>query len=276
MSSSDPVLSASVVRVSSLGAVSGPDQLVVEEPLEIQIAFGAKEKRQRLAMAVTMRTPGQDRELALGFLYTEGIIGRLADVLDVRWADNHENRLLVELHPAFRFDPARVSRHFYTSSSCGVCGKASLDLVSATVCHLLKPGQPRVAPEGLYPLTEALRQQQRVFECTGGLHAAGLFDADGRLDLLREDVGRHNALDKIIGAALLQQRIPLKNQLLVLSGRIGFELVQKALMAGIPFLAAVGAPSSLAVQLAEEHGMTLVGFLRPHSFNIYCGAERVQ
>lgn len=275
MAVSDSIEQTQIVRFDKSGSRQIPDQLVVEEPLEIQIAYGPPGKRNRQALAVTMRTPGCDRELAIGFLHSEGIIGAAADVLETRWNTDLQNSLTIELHPRLAFNPAQLNRHFYTSSSCGVCGKASLDLVAANICHLLRPLQPQVPASILYPLADALRSQQHLFQSTGGLHAAGLFTPEGQLEILCEDVGRHNALDKLIGTALLQNRIPAHNSLLLLSGRIGFELVQKALMAGIPVLAAVGAPSSLALNLADEHGMTLIGFLRPNSFNVYCGAGRI-
>ena len=186
-----------------------------------------------------------------------------------------ENSILVELHPSARFDAARLQRHFYTSSSCGICGKASLEMVQNQSAFLLPAHQPVISPETLLHLPEALLPQQSLFNHTGGIHAAGLFSSSGDLLYLREDVGRHNALDKVIGAALQKKEFPLNDNILLVSGRAGFELVQKTVMAGIPIMAAVGAPSSLAVELAEAQNLTLVGFLRDGGFNIYTGGERI-
>jgi FdhD protein len=257
------------------------DELVAEEPLEIQLAYGAVAQRQQFSLALTMRTPGQDFDLVYGFLFTEGLIQSRKDVLQMRYTgiqlqdSVQENSLLVELHPAVQFDPQRVQRHFYTSSSCGICGKASLEMVQLHSTFLIPAAQPQVSPQVLLQLPEILLNQQSLFHRTGGIHAAGLFSSAGELLYLGEDVGRHNALDKVIGAALQKQNLPLSDHLLLVSGRAGFELVQKAVMAGIPLMAAVGAPSSLAVELAEAHNLTLLGFLREGSFNAYTGGERL-
>lgn len=257
------------------------DQVAVEEPLEIRIVFGPADARQRQNLSVTMRTPGEDEDLALGFLFTEALIGHFHQVQDIRKVENRlapesaDNILEVSLRPEVSFDPGRLNRHFYTASSCGVCGKASLEMVRMVSCYFPEPGKPRVSPETMVTLPELLRQNQSLFSNTGGIHAAGLFSPEGELILTREDVGRHNAVDKLIGAALRENRIPLRDHILVLSGRAGFELVQKAAMAGLPVLAAVGAPSSLAVGLAETEGMTLAGFLREGRFNIYSHPERI-
>jgi FdhD protein len=257
------------------------DLLAVEEPLEIRLAFGPAGQRQQRSLAVTMRTPGQDQELALGFLFTEGMIGKADDVTDMRHLDQvktpeaRENILLVEMASSITVDYERLSRHFYTSSSCGVCGKSAIELVEGISCYYPSRGLPVVAREAILRLPGQLRGQQALFECTGGIHAAAAFDAKSQLIALREDVGRHNALDKLLGAALAAGHIPLREQIVMLSGRLSFELVQKAAMAGVPILVAVGAPSSLAVELAQEHGMTLIGFLRGERFNIYCGEERI-
>ncbi|MCB0635195.1 MAG: formate dehydrogenase accessory sulfurtransferase FdhD [Lewinella sp.] len=264
-----------------LGRAQVTDQLVVEEPLEIVLVAGPPEQRQRQSLAVTMRTPGQDAELALGFLLTEGLIGRRADVLDIRHSGQAlhesaaENVLQVTLAPEVTVDWERLSRHFYTSSSCGVCGKASLEMVRTVATHYPRRGFPQVSERLLCQLTEQLGAAQTLFAATGGIHATAAFNARGELFLLREDVGRHNAMDKLIGAALELGVFPLREHLLLVSGRLSFELVQKAAMAGVPLLAAVGAPSSLAVELAEAHGMTLVGFLSPERCNLYCGEERL-
>lgn len=271
----------SIVRINGLQASATADVLAVEEPLEIQIAFGPVHARRRKSIAVTMRTPGHDFDLALGFLFTESVIAHAEDITLMRYLQQPSdetaasNVLLVELRPDVMIDEQRLSRHFYTSSSCGVCGKASIDLVHLHTCFSLLPAEPVIAASVLQQMPEILAQQQDVFSHTGGLHAAGLFDAQGHLLLLREDVGRHNAVDKLIGAALQHNRVPLAHHLLLVSGRAGFELGQKALMAGIPALAAVGAPSSLCVELAETYGMTLIGFLRNGRFNVYSGLQRI-
>jgi FdhD protein len=229
-----------------------------------------------------MRTPtGNDFELALGFLLTEGIIRNYKDVISVRYAANQLdataqlNVVLVDLQPFITFDAKKLQRHFYTSSSCGICGKASIDMIQTLSCFGLTPNLPLVKSNILFELPEKLRQAQSVFDSTGAIHAAALFNTSGELIALREDVGRHNALDKLIGWAMQNNILPLQNYILLVSGRSSFELVQKALMAGIPILAAVGAPSSLAVQLAYENNMTIIGFLKNHRFNIYSGSERI-
>lgn len=258
-----------------------PDLLAVEEPMEIRLGYGEATNRQQQSLSVTMRTPGHDFELALGFLFGEGIIQAREQVHSVRHCtdlgrqETPGNIVRVELQPDVPVELGTLARHFYTTSSCGVCGKASIDAVRQTGCPLLPPAQPFVSPELIHRLPDQLRAAQAVFEHTGGLHAAALFDRSGTLRLLREDVGRHNALDKVIGAALQQGLLPLHDSLLLLSGRISFELVQKALMVGIPLVAAVGAPSSLAVQMAADVGMTLLGFVRQQSFNVYTYPERI-
>lgn len=233
-----------------------------------------------------MRTPGHDFELAAGFLFTEGILRDADQIREIRWS-HHEsgnprqlgNSVTVELNPGVEVDLDRLERHFYTTSSCGVCGKASIEAViqsaAAQGCAMPARDTPVVEKAVIHCLPEALRRAQAVFERTGGLHAAALFSPDGTLELLREDVGRHNAVDKLIGAELLARHMPLSERLLFVSSRASFELVQKALMAGIPILAAVGAPSSLAVETALRLQMTLIGFVRDRRFNIYSGASRI-
>ena len=258
------------------------DQVSTEEPLEIKLAYGPTTSRQQASLAVTMRTPGTDFELAEGFLLTEGLISRPADVISKQFIGSQladeaqENVVLVNLHPSVQIDLQQLSRHFYTSSSCGICGKASLDLVKANIIHLLRPNYPQISVQQLFSLPEKLRTEQASFSKTGGIHAAGLFNPAGDLLILREDVGRHNAMDKLIGAAMAKGFLPLKEYIILLSGRASFELVQKALMAGCGVLAAVGAPSSLAIELAETHDMSLIGFLKGNSFNVYTGIERIQ
>ncbi|GAB2792517.1 formate dehydrogenase accessory sulfurtransferase FdhD [Rhabdobacter roseus] len=251
------------------------DTLAVEEPLGIALLHGPA--RQRKNLSVTMRTPGQDEELALGFLFTEGIIRRYDEVQELRHDDHHQ--LTVILREDVSLDLPTLERNFYTSSSCGICSKASVDAVRTLSTFSLPADAPStwtVTPDWLHQLPERLRQQQALFAQTGGIHAGALFEPGGSLLLLREDVGRHNALDKLVGNALQAGQLPLQNQVLLLSGRASFELIQKAAMAGIRFVAAVGAPSSLAVELAQEMDLTLVGFLREDQFNVYHGLERIQ
>jgi FdhD protein len=273
--------SLEIRKITSDGQTAGQDVLAVEEPLEIQLGFGPRRRRQYQSLAVTMRTPGNDFDLAAGFLFTEGIIGRPEDIEAQRFAGEHlhpdatGNVVLAELSPRMRVDMESLTRHFYTTSSCGVCGKASLDMVRTTSIYLLRPEHPRVSPEVLFSLPQRLAEAQLLFPRTGGIHAAALFHPDGTLVMLREDVGRHNALDKLIGAALRKDMLPLRDHLLLVSGRASFELVQKAVMAGIPLFTAVGAASSLAVELADEAGMTVVGFLRDGQGNCYCGEDRI-
>lgn len=248
--------------------------VATEEPLEIQIAYGRGNQRTRKTIAVTMRTPGDDEALALGFLFNEGIIHRAAQVQFVKYL-HQGSSLVVELSPDLSFDESQADRRFISNSSCGLCGKTYLHQVYATVGQVLPAYQPLVAPETLFQLPARLAQSQKTFQLTGGQHAVGLFDSKGNLIYLAEDVGRHNALDKLIGHCLKNNLLPLHTSVLLLSGRVSFELTQKALAAGIPFVAAIGAPSSLAAEMAEESGMTLVGFLRQDRFNVYCGAQRV-
>ncbi len=244
------------------------DALAAEEPLEIRIN-GAP-------LTVTMRTPGHDLELAAGFLLTEGIIETRGQIAGIRSAipqnGAKSNVVEVELQES-GFDPAGLQRNFFAASSCGICGKTSIEAIRN---RGLQPPNPEIRfdPEVLCRLPETLREEQAVFSCTGGLHAAALFDATGALLAVREDIGRHNAVDKVVGWALLDGRLPLNNHVMVVSGRGGFEIVQKALAAGIPILASVSAPSSLAVKLARELGLTLVGFLRGRRFVVYSGPFR--
>jgi FdhD protein len=264
-----------VLRVTAEGERNRPDALIVEEPLEVRV--------DGRALAVTMRTPGHDVELAHGFLLTEGVIGNRADVRTARYCDsvdedgrNTYNVLDVALAPGVPAPQTGVERNFYTTSSCGVCGKASLDAVRLRTRYSPAEDPCQVPVDVLTALPDALRERQRMFDATGGLHAAGLFTSDGSALVVREDVGRHNAVDKAVGWALLEDRVPLSGVILMVSGRASFELAQKAAMAGIPVLAAVSAPSSLAVDLAEEQGITLIGFLRGDSMNIYTGARRIK
>jgi FdhD protein len=270
----------SIEKLSSTGREKIVDILAREEPLEIRLAYFKGKDILQKALSVTMRTPGNDVDLALGFLLSEGIIKEKADVIKAEYLAHksdlsRENRLLIGLSRDVDFDIKKLERHFYTSSSCGVCGKASIEAIQ-TKCDLqLTHNQPIVDNNIISSLPNILRDSQDLFEKTGGIHAAGLFDVKGNLLLLREDVGRHNAVDKVIGAALQKGLFPLSDYILQVSGRTSFELVQKTLMAGIPILSAVGAPSSLAVDLAREYGMTLLGFVKGGRFNIYAGGERI-
>ena len=270
------VTSIAIKKVNS-GALSDTnDLLATEEPMEIILEHGTNDNRKRKSISVTMRTPGNDFELATGFLYTEGIIYSSDDVSEVIYSKNdNENVVLVSLNETVTPVIANLERNFYTTSSCGVCGKASIESIR-TACPVPDTFDSLRIPASLvYSLPGLLRNSQSVFENTGGLHGCALFDLDGKLILGWEDVGRHNALDKLIGAALKENLLPLNKHILMLSGRISFELVQKAIMAGIKIIAAVGAPSSLAAEMAEEWGITLIGFLRGEKFNIYSGAERI-
>ena len=255
-----------------------PDALATEEPMEIRLLAGPTKQ----TVAVTMRTPGADFELAAGFLYGEGIVTSPDDILKISYcvdpeidAEQQYNIVNVELRGGREFDLRPLERHFYTTSACGVCGKASLEQLELRGCPALTAG-PEVSAETIYTLPEKLREAQGLFDVTGGLHAAALFDQEGELVALREDVGRHNATDKLVGWALLEGRLPLTDHIVMVSGRSSFEILQKTLAAGAPVVCAVSAPSSLAVDVARQFGMTLVGFLRGGRFNVYAGSERIK
>jgi FdhD protein len=252
------------------------DAVSVEEPLEIQVEYGPEGSRNTQSLSITMRTPGNDYELAVGFLYTEGIINNKTYILSAKHVQTlpgiSSNYILVSLGSDLQFNPSQLQRNFYTTSSCGVCGKSSLDSVKTQMPEKSGKKIQKLSPELILSLPKTLREQQQTFETTGGLHAAGLFDTEGHLLYLREDVGRHNALDKLIGRALMDGKTPLDEHILLLSGRASFELMQKAGMAGISYVCAVGAPSSLAVACAQEFGITLIGFLRENRFNVYSGS----
>ncbi|MFI9385807.1 formate dehydrogenase accessory sulfurtransferase FdhD [Kutzneria sp. NPDC052558] len=263
-----------VVRIVDGRVTARPDTLAAEEPLEIRVGGQP--------LSVTMRTPGHDFDLAAGFLVSEGVVGRAGEVSAIRYCagatvdgGNTYNVLDVSLAQGVAPPDPSVERNFYTTSSCGLCGKASLEAVRSTSRWTVDEDDLRVGIDAITTMPDTLRTAQSVFDRTGGLHAAGLFTRDGRLLCLREDVGRHNAVDKVIGWALRDDRLPLAGTVLMVSGRASFELAQKAVMAGIPVLAAVSAPSSLAVELAAETGLTLIGFLRGASMNVYAGAERL-
>lgn len=268
-----------VHRVRAGRWIADRDALAIEEPLETRLIFHRDRRRRRKTIAVTMRTPGHDLELAIGFLYSEGILNsrtdlRVASHFGPASEDGIHNIVHVELNPLVSVDLEPLKRNFYTSSSCGVCGKASIESLTVSGCLRQTAAHPRIEHALVESLPEKLREAQSVFDSTGGLHAAGLFDPGGTLEVLREDVGRHNALDKLLGRQFLDGRLPASESLLVLSGRASFELIQKAARAGIPVVVAIGAPSSLAVELAHQYKITLIGFARENRFNIYSGASR--
>ena len=275
------VNSVNITRITNNQPEQTLDLLAVEEPMEIRLGFGPIDARQQKSVSVTMRTPGNDFELALGFLFTEGIIQNPTDVYKIQYCtelnnkENLENIVRVELNPNLDIDLSKLQRNFYTTSSCGVCGKESIEAIKTNCMVQQLDLIFKINPQTITQLPDKLRAQQSVFEHTGGIHACALFDALGNLLLLREDVGRHNALDKLIGAAINSPTIQLNKTVLLLSGRASFELLQKAAMAGIPVVCAVGAPSSLAVQTAQSFNITLVGFLRNQRFNIYSTPQRI-
>ncbi len=249
------------------------DRVAVEEPLEIRLGFEKEGSRHTVSVSITMRTPEDDVDLATGFLFTEGILRNRDDVAIAKPCKG-ENTFRVELADGVPVDLDKLQRHFYTTSSCGVCGKTSLDALRTQGCDRLGPGFT-ISAATLTVLPGKLRDAQATFEQTGGLHAAAAFDAAGELVVVREDVGRHNAVDKVVGALFAAGRLPASDLGLIVSGRASFELTQKALVAGMPMLAAVSAPSSLAVELAQEFNVSLVGFLRGDTFNAYAGEERI-
>jgi len=257
------------------------DSVAVEEPLEIRLAYSTPDGRATRSISITMRTPGNDNELAAGFLFSESIVQQASDISGIELcgppapdSGNH-NVVRVDLAPRVSVDLGRLHRHFYTSSSCGVCGKTSLDALRIVGVEPLNHNNAAFTRGVLTSVPDKLRQSQATFDATGGLHAAAAFNKAGDLIVTMEDVGRHNAVDKVVGALLLDDQLPAADLGLMVSGRASFELMQKALIAGMPLLAAVSAPSSLAVQLANEFDMTLVGFLRGDSFNIYSGGQRI-
>ena len=261
--------------------VEDTDLLAAESPLEIRLGYSTPLGREQRSVSITMRTPGHDVELAIGFLFTEGVLSSPAQL---RYAAPYgppvdatgvRNIVQIELEPGVDIDFARLQRNFYTTSSCGVCGKASLEALRLQTRFAIGTRPFAIAPTALFDLPERLRSRQRVFGATGGLHASALFDATGAIVELREDVGRHNALDKVIGARFASGKLPIDDLGILVSGRASFELMQKAIMAGTAMLAAVGAPSSLAAELAREFGVTLVGFLRDGRCNVYSGGARV-
>lgn len=264
---------------------TGTDQLAIEEPLEIRLEYWVNEQPHRKSVSITMRTPGQDMELAAGFLFTEGIIAGWNDIKQIRpcgpivEGQNFHNIVRVKLHAHVSVKTATMDRNFYTTSSCGICGKTSIEALKInnkfgqTIKNLTSPS---VTQDMLFCLPERMAAEQQLFQKTGGCHASGLFDDRGTLLCVREDVGRHNALDKVLGWALINNHLPLHHHVVLVSGRASFELMQKASMGGIPFVAAVGAPSTLAVQMAEEFNITLVGFLDHQRMTVYHDSGRIQ
>jgi FdhD protein len=274
-------LAVDIQRVAAGRRLTEPDRVAVEEPLEIRLGYATPDGRAVRSLAITMRTPGDDFELAVGFLVSESIVRRRDDVLAVEYCgtaaagSGRHNVVRVELASDVSFDPARLNRHFYTTSSCGICGKTSLDALHALDVVAPPAAAPVFSETTLVGIPDALRARQATFEDTGGLHAACAFTPDGDIVVTREDIGRHNAVDKVVGWLFDNDRLPADGLGLMVSGRASFELVQKALCAGMPLVAAVSAPSSLAIDLATEFGITLVGFLRGESFNVYSAAQRL-
>lgn len=273
---SDSVVSREIKRVFPDKTDSFLDQLAIEEPLEIQLSCISGEKRIKRSLSVTMRTPGNDEELAVGFLFTEGVVRNFTEVQSVSSGLIDANQVLVTLGDDVVPNLNTSERNFYTTSSCGVCGKSSIDAIKTVSIFGNLHDQILIPSDIIFSLSGKLHNRQNIFETTGGLHASAIFTIDGDFVLLREDVGRHNALDKLIGYAFLTKQLPLQDKILLLSGRASFELIQKAAMAGIRIVAAIGAPSSLAVELAQESGITLIGFSKNDRFNIYTGAERIK
>lgn len=269
-----------VTRIDGDARTTKLDLLSVEEPMEIRLGYGPENSREQKSLSITMRTPGNDFELALGFLFTEGIIDGMDQVQNIVYCTDDEtgeltdNVVRVELVPSLKLDWSQFERHFYTNSSCGICGKASIESLES-FCPSKITSEVSVAKEVVHGLSDKMRAEQNVFEHTGGLHGSGLFTDDGTLLQMREDVGRHNAVDKLVGTFLFEKKLPLSNHILMLSGRCSFELMQKAIMARIPIIVAIGAPSNLAVSTAEEFGVTLLGFTRGNSFNIYSHPSRI-
>jgi len=262
------IASVDVTRVTAQSAERDDDVLAIEEPLEIRAAWQIDGEQREKNISVTMRTPGDDVDLAVGFLFTEGLVQSAADVESARhWGS--PNVIRIALRPGARIDAAKLDRHFYTTSSCGVCGKTSIDAVRV-ITSPLPPGPP-IDGQVVRRLPAALEKEQAAFRATGGLHGAAICDRNGALLRIREDIGRHNAVDKVIGSFFREGKTPLVDSILMVSSRASFELVQKAIMAGIPVLAAVGAPSTLAVDLAREFHLTLLGFVRDGRFNVYAG-----
>ena len=277
-----PVQSVSITKINELSSQTTDDIIVVEEPLEIRLGFGPMDMREETNVSITMRTPGNDFELATGFLFTEGIIKSGEDILSIKYCTNHQkkeqqyNIVRIELMPDVEFEATAFNRNFYMTSACGICGKASIDAIAVHCVKSEINDEFKIDKQLVFSLSDKLKQKQTIFNNTGGIHAAALFSMNGDLLLTMEDVGRHNALDKLIGSLVALNKLQLaENAVLFLSGRASFELLQKATMAGVKIVCAVGAPSSLAVETAEEFGITLIGFLREGRFNIYTHKNRI-
>lgn len=271
------------VRISRDSSNPFDDPISIEEPLDMVLKYGPLSHRITKNLAITMRTPGSDKNLVMGFLFSEGIIQQRSDILEIRNIpsksqpnDVQLSTVIIELSPHVNVNLKQVDRNFFATSSCGICGKTAMDSVCDDIIYLPKPGLPLVNRSTLLGLKEILDSQKGIFSATGSIHSANVFDCNGTKLLSAEDIGRHNALDKVIGHFLNLDRIPLKDHILLLSGRISFELVQKALRAGICVIAAIGAPSSAAIKLAEMYGVTLVGFLRSDHFNCYVDQSRIR
>ncbi len=270
-SSKSGIVNKLVTRVSELGTTDINDAVSIEEPVQISVSIPSKGIL-RKDISITMRTPGRDKELSIGFLFTEDIIRSKSEIIEIK---ENENQIIVEVTEETEGRIKNLERHFYANSSCGVCGKTSVDQLFPNEISILKPDK-KILTNILYNIPAELRKTQTQFDKTGGIHAAAMFSFEGALISFCEDVGRHNALDKLIGTALFNNMLPLSNKLLLLSGRASFELIQKAVRAGIQYIAAIGAPSSLAVDLAIKHELLLVGFLKKDRFNIYSREDLVQ
>lgn len=275
-----PIRSTHIKKFAGTTAIEEADLIAVEEPLQLKLQWESGGAWNEKPLSITMRTPGHDFDLAMGFLWAEGIIQEQEDVVLIRYCkrvkeEEKGNVLLIRLANGHQIPASVWDRNFLTNSSCGICGKSAISAVSCKEEGLINTDFPMVSPEILHHLNTSLIEEQTGFKYTGGLHAAALFDLKGKLLLLREDVGRHNALDKLVGAALKQNLLPAPNRIAMLSGRVSYEMVQKAVRANIPILAAVGAPSSLAIDLAADKGITLIGFLRNQRFNCYAHSDRI-
>lgn len=279
MRKNSPVTPKKIIKVNLDSWLNSEDLTVKEEPLEIRLRFGPEHSREEKSLAVTMRTPGNDFELTAGFLITEGIVSDFSKIIGIRYCQNTKpeeegNVVLADLHPAVEWDPIRMQRNFYASSSCGICGKATLESIKV-ICEK-KNVQFSVPSATIFALSDVAKENQAVFKVTGGLHAAALFDNTGKFKMLREDIGRHNALDKLIGACLHPPQTLIQTCILFTSGRAGFEILQKAAVAGISMVVSVGAPSDLAISVAEEMNITLIGFSGRQGYNIYAHEWRIQ
>ena len=261
-----------IIKVTAHGTTHILDDVACEEPLEIKLNYLKKKKRVERTFTVTMRTPGDDRLLALGLLFSEGIIGSISQVQSI---DTDKNTLTVTLDDACRFSENVLKRNLYSASGCGVCGKATLKALNMDNCKSFFGNNIKVSAETIILLEETLHDKQEIFSSTGGLHACALYSADGTPGFIKEDIGRHNALDKLVGEQLSCSELPLSDSIVMLSGRVGYEMIQKSVRAGIPIVAAIGAPSSLAIEIADHFGQTLLGFLRKETFNVYTHPERI-